>query len=107
MPLTECLRRLDRLALLLAGCVTAMAIGAACAASAGLEKRAGVWVEGPGFDITYGGTYESCAARCISHDRCAMIEFYRPERKCNLYSSIRPQKQGGSSIVGLKTSATR
>lgn len=67
-----------------------------------IEKLAGVWVEGPGFEITYGGTYDSCAQRCLANQRCAMIEFYRPEKKCNLYDAIRPRKNGGSSNVGIR-----
>jgi hypothetical protein len=31
-----------------------------------------------------------------------MIEFYRPERKCNLYDKVRPRLAGGSSIVGIR-----
>ena len=67
-----------------------------------MEKLEGVWVEGPGYDITYGKTYEACAERCLANDRCRMIEFYRPERKCNLYAEIRPRKKGGSSDVGVR-----
>lgn len=63
---------------------------------------AGQWVEGPGFDVTYGHTYESCAAKCVANAKCVMIEFYRPERKCNLYSSKRPTKKGGSSDVAVR-----
>jgi hypothetical protein len=36
-----------------------------------------------------------------------MIEYYRPERKCNLYSSLRPLKSGGSSFVGIRGIAAR
>lgn len=57
-----------------------------------MEKLAGVWVDGPGYDITYGKTYETCAARCLAAERCVMIEFYRPERKCNLYAEVRPRR---------------
>lgn len=67
-----------------------------------IEPLSGVWIEGPGFDITYGGTYDSCAKRCLANAKCAMIEFYRPEKKCNLYSELRPRKTGGSSEVGLR-----
>lgn len=57
-----------------------------------MEKLAGVWVDGPGYDVTYGKTYEACAARCLAAERCVMIEFYRPERKCNLYAEVRPRR---------------
>ena len=67
-----------------------------------IERFAGVWVEGPGFDVTYGGTYDSCAQKCLAHDKCVMIEYYRPEKKCNLYDTVRPRKTGGSSDVGLR-----
>lgn len=67
-----------------------------------IESLTGVWVEGPGFDITYGGTYDNCAKRCLASAKCAMIEFYRPEKKCNLYGEMRPRKTGGSSEVGIR-----
>jgi PAN domain len=71
-------------------------------ARATLQALTGVWVEGGGYDITYGGTYETCAQRCVGTTRCVMIEYYRPEKKCNLYDRERPRKQGGSSIVGIR-----
>lgn len=72
-----------------------------------IEKLSGVWVEGPGFDITYGKDYEACAARCLGHARCVMIEYYRPEKKCNLYDSERPRLKGGSSFVGIRKAVQR
>lgn len=74
----------------------------AAPAKGSIEKATGVWVEGPGFDITYGKTYEDCAQRCLANSKCAMIEFYRPEKKCNLYDTMRPRKPGGSSVVGIR-----
>ena len=68
-----------------------------------LQKFTGVWVEGPGFDVTYGTTYERCAERCLGHTKCVMIEYYLPERKCNLYNTARPRLKGGSSIVGVRS----
>lgn len=75
------------------------------AAKTGAMQRfpGSVWVEGPGFDVSYGLTYESCAAKCLANDKCVMIEFYRPEKKCNLYSSKRPTKKGGSSDVAVRS----
>ena len=35
-----------------------------------MEKFSGVWVEGPGFDVTYGGAYEGCAAKCLAQRHC-------------------------------------
>jgi PAN-like domain len=70
-----------------------------------IEKTTGMWVEGPGFDIKYGGTYDECAQRCLATSSCVMIEYYRPEKKCNMYNTIRPLKTGGSSIVGTKKPA--
>ncbi len=67
-----------------------------------IERLAGVWVEGPGFDVTYGGTYDGCASKCLAHAKCVMIEYYRPEKKCNLYDTLRPRKTGGSSDVGIR-----
>lgn len=71
--------------------------------SAGVMKKlSGVWIEGPGYDITYGGNYDGCAKRCLADSACKMIEYYRPEKKCNLYKETRPQKPGGSSDVGIR-----
>lgn len=67
-----------------------------------MERFTGVWVEGPGFNITYGGTYEACAAKCVATAKCTMIEYYRPEKKCNMYDAVRPRLKGGSSDVALK-----
>ena len=67
-----------------------------------MKKTPGVWVEGPGYQITYGRTYELCAQQCLAANRCRMIEFYRPEKKCNLYDSVRPQLKGGDSTVGIR-----
>jgi hypothetical protein len=70
--------------------------------SARIERLSGVWIEGPGYDIKYGATYEVCAQRCLATPKCAMIEYYRPEKKCNLYDKVRPRVAGGSSDVGLR-----
>lgn len=67
-----------------------------------MDRLSGVWVEGPGFDITYGGNYEACAKKCLGHARCVMIEYYRPEKKCNMYDTARPRKPGGSSDVAIR-----
>lgn len=70
-----------------------------------IEKLSGVWIEGPGYDISYGGTYDGCARRCLATARCLMLEYYRPEKKCNLYSAIRSRIKGGSSDVGIRTTS--
>ena len=93
--------------LLLAGCAAAFAALSTAqardaAAKPSIERLAGVWIDGPGFDITYGKDYDACASRCLANERCVMIEYYRPERKCNLYDTVRPRKPGGSSIVGVR-----
>ena len=75
---------------------------AAAQAKGTIEKLSGVWVEGPGFNITYGKTYEVCAQLCLDTQTCVMIEYYRPEKKCNLYDTLRPRKPGGSSHVGIR-----
>jgi hypothetical protein len=67
-----------------------------------IEKLTGVWVEGPGFDVSYGGSYEACAQKCLEHKMCVMLEYYRPEKKCNLYKEMRPRKAGGASFVGIR-----
>ena len=67
-----------------------------------MDKLSGVWVEGAGFEITYGNNYDACAQKCLSNQRCVMIEYYRPEKKCNLYDTLRPRKTGGSSDVAIR-----
>jgi hypothetical protein len=67
-----------------------------------LQRLQGVWVEGPGYDIKYGADYETCAKRCAGEAKCLMIEYYRPEKKCNMYDVRRPTKRGGSSGVAVK-----
>jgi hypothetical protein len=65
-------------------------------------KSSGVWIEGPGATVIYGGTYADCAGRCVADTGCQMLEYYRPEKKCNLYREMRPRLKGGSSDVGIK-----
>jgi hypothetical protein len=72
------------------------------AKGARIVKMTGVWVEGPGATITYGGTYTACADQCLANPSCLMLEYYRPEKKCNLYREVRPRLKGGSSDVGLR-----
>jgi PAN-like domain len=67
-----------------------------------MERLSGVWVEGPGFNITYGGNYDACAQKCLGTPQCVMIEYYRPEKKCNMYDKLRPRVKGGSSDVALR-----
>ena len=67
-----------------------------------MERLTGMWVEGPGFNITYGGAYDACAQKCLATAACVMIEYYRPEKKCNMYDKERPRVKGGSSDVALK-----
>ena len=71
-------------------------------ATLAMTRLPGVWVEGPGYDIKYGATYDTCAARCLAASKCVMIEYYRPEKKCNMYDARRTAKAGGSSDVAVK-----
>jgi hypothetical protein len=90
----------------LAAAALALGIGLGSSANANpgtkIERLDGVWIEGPGYDITYGGNYEACAQRCLATEKCLMIEYYRPEKKCNMYDAVRPRKTGGSSNVGIR-----
>ena len=70
--------------------------------SASMEKLSDVWVDGPGFDITYGKAYDVCAQRCLANATCKMIEYYRPQKKCNMYSAERPRLKGGDSEVAVR-----
>ena len=67
-----------------------------------INKQEGVWIEGPGYDITYGASYEACVQRCLDAPTCVQLEYYRPQKKCNMYASTRPILKGGDSFVGLK-----
>ena len=82
-------------------------VSAKSGAESAMETISGVWVEGRGYDVTYGGTYEGCAQRCMKTEKCVMVEFYRPEKKCNLYDTLRPRKSGGASNVGIRRSPVR
>jgi PAN domain len=75
---------------------------AAAKAAPTMERFTGVWVEGGGYNITYGGAYDACAAKCLATTKCVMIEYYRPEKKCNMYDAERPRLKGGASDVALK-----
>jgi hypothetical protein len=94
------------MAALMAVSLPSMPATAQTPAKATMQKTTGMWVEGPGYDIKYGGTYEECATRCLAASACVMIEYYRPEKKCNMYDTVRPLKTGGLSIVGTKKSST-
>ena len=71
-------------------------------AAPAMTRLPGVWIEGPGYDIKYGADYETCAKHCAAEPKCVMIEYYRPEKKCNMYDSRRPTKAGGSPFVAVK-----
>ena len=75
---------------------------AATTAGGTMERLQGVWIEGPGFDIKYGIAYDACARRCLETKSCVMIEYYRPEKKCNMYDTERPRIKGGSSDVAIR-----
>ena len=75
---------------------------AAAPQGAAMEKLKGVWVDGPGFDIKYGVAYDACSARCLATPSCAMIEYYRPQKKCNMYNTVRPRLPGGASDVAIR-----
>ena len=94
--------RIARLACAVVLAMLAQTAGSAAQPTAVMEKLPGVWVEGPGYDVTYGGSYEGCTQRCLAAAKCVMLEFYRPEKKCNLYDTLRPRKTGGASIVGIR-----
>jgi PAN domain len=72
------------------------------APAATMQKFPGVWIEGPGFEINYGASYEACSQLCLKTPSCMMIEYYRPEKKCNLYNTVRPRLKGGSSDVAIR-----
>ena len=101
------MKRMSLSLLLLAGLLSPQASLAQQAPSApvaaqSMQRLQGVWVEGPGYDIKYGAGYETCAKRCAAEAKCLMIEYYRPEKKCNMYDTKRPTKPGGSSDVAVK-----
>ena len=95
-------RRLLVVAALVAAAIAVALVGSRPPRIPGIDRYDGVWIEGPGYEITYGGTYEACTHLCLGQVRCRMVEFYIPEKKCNLYDSSRTQIKGGKSIVGVK-----
>jgi hypothetical protein len=74
--------------------------------SASFARQFNRWVDGDGFDTTYGGTIDTCEARCRRDDRCQMYEFYFGKDtgpKCNLYDHQRwINERVPSAHVGFK-----
>ena len=68
-----------------------------------MKKSTNRFVEENG-DITSwaGTTYAACEKRCIETDRCIFLEFYRPEKKCGLFSFKPKQKSGKKADVAVK-----
>jgi hypothetical protein len=80
----------------------ATATPAAPVKAARMERLPGVWVEGGGYVIKYGGNYDACTKLCLDDKSCLMIEYYRPEKKCNLYKQVRPLLKGGDADVAVR-----
>lgn len=67
-----------------------------------IEKLASHYVEGPGYVTHWGGTYDQCDRRCVADQRCVMIEFYKPQKKCHLYDHTRFSGRSDAADVGMK-----
>ena len=67
-----------------------------------MEKHSKAWVDGNGFDVKFGDSYEKCAKRCIEMRACVMLEYYLPKKKCNIYSKQHRIEKDGDGFVAVK-----
>lgn len=75
------------------------------AQGATIEYHENTYVAGEGYDTLRGITYGNCASQCLADNSCAMIEFYRPENKCNLFRHSRTAGWSRDAVVGIKRAA--
>jgi hypothetical protein len=67
-----------------------------------IRRHANSFVEGEGYDTTRTGSYSECEQRCAADNSCVMLEFYKPDRKCNLYANRRSIGSASTADVGVK-----
>ena len=60
------------------------------------------YVDGEGYETTLNSSYDQCAERCVADSRCRMIEFYGPDRKCNLFNHSKMAGESKVASVGMK-----
>jgi hypothetical protein len=56
-----------------------------------IKRQANSFVEGEGYE-----------QRCAADNSCVMLEFYKPDRKCNLYANRRSIGSASTADVGVK-----
>ena len=61
------------------------------------------YVVGEGYDTILRSHVSDCEDYCLQDRQCRMMEYFRPEKKCNLYShrNTRPA-EGNAALVGVK-----
>jgi PAN domain len=68
-----------------------------------MRRLADSYVIGEGYETHRRASADLCQTLCVGDTTCAMSEFYKPERKCNLYSHRNTRAaSGNSAIVAVK-----
>lgn len=70
-----------------------------------LALRRNAYVSGEGYRVMRDTAPAVCQQACLSDDRCAMYEFYRPNASCGLFSHTRIAGESSQAEVGLKMPA--
>ena len=70
--------------------------------TARIVKIANRYIEGDGYSTKTAASFAQCEQRCIADQRCLAMEFYRPERKCNLFEAIKNPLASNDADVGIK-----
>ena len=67
-----------------------------------MERQANTYVKGEGYDTLYGYSLAACEAQCRSDTGCAMVEFYKPDNKCNLFRHTKTAGASREAMVSIK-----
>jgi hypothetical protein len=71
-------------------------------AEATIQRYANRFVEGEGYRTFYGSSYGSCAQSCLADGNCRMMEFHKPDAKCNLYNHTQIDGSSSDADTGIK-----
>lgn len=68
-----------------------------------MERLSGQWVKGDGnLLVETMGSATQCEQACLSESSCKVSEYFRPERKCSLFSYMPQISPGGKADVAIK-----